>query len=85
MAVTHMRKATLLKDQNLLMLMLMQDADSGAKEYLRLRRQTELRKLRKLLAKEAEDRDREFVVANAGQCSPNPEGEGLHSQRDGDA
>ena len=49
MAAVRMRKAALLEDQNLLMLMSMPDADSDAKEYLRLRRQMELKKLRKFL------------------------------------
>ena len=52
----------------------------------------ELRKLHKFLAEE-EDRDRnhakeafgvEAVAANAGEWSHGAEGEGLHSQRDGD-
>ena len=52
MAAAHMRKAAILEDQNLLMLMSMPDADEDAKEYLRLRRQMELKKLRKLVAEE---------------------------------
>ena len=36
MVAAHMRKVALLEDQNLLMLMSMPDADSDAKEYLRL-------------------------------------------------
>jgi hypothetical protein len=84
MAAAHMRKAALLEDQNLLMLMSMPDADSDAKEYLHLRRQMELRKLRKLLAEE-EDRDHKFTAVNAGECSHGAKGEGLHSQHDTDA
>ena len=97
MVAAHMRKAALLEDQNLLMLMSMPDADSDAKEYLRLQRQMELRKLRKVLAEE-EDRDAEAAAANVvaanvvvaatsspGAWSPGAEGDGLHSQRDGDA
>ena len=52
MVVTHMWKAALLEDHNLLMRMSMPDADEDADEYLRLRRQMELRKLRKLVAEE---------------------------------
>jgi hypothetical protein len=43
MAAAHMRKAAILEDQNLLMLMSIPDADEDAKEYLRLRRQMELK------------------------------------------
>jgi hypothetical protein len=84
MVAAHMRKVALLEDQNLLMLMSMPEADSDAKEYLRLQRQMELRKLRKLLAEE-EDRDRKFEAANAGECSHGAKEEGLHSQRDANA
>ena len=89
MAGAHMRKVALLEDQNLMMLMLMSDADSNAiaKEYLRLRRQMKLRKLRKLMADE-EDHDRDqlaeaAVVARAGEWEPGAGREGLPNQPDG--
>lgn len=77
MATTHMRKVALLEDQNLMMLMSMPDADLDAKEYLRLRRHMELRKLRKLLADE-EDRDRNHqaepaAAAMDGEWEPGAE------------
>ena len=98
MVAAHMRKAALLEDQNLLMLMSMPNADLDAKEYMHLRRQMELRKHCKLMAEE-EDCDRvvakeafdaEAVAANAtvsspGEWSLGAEGEGLHSQCDRDA
>jgi hypothetical protein len=84
MAATHMRKAAILEDHNLLMLMSMPDADEDAKEYLRLRRQMELKKLRKLVAEE-ECRDAEANPVNAanvdvpvsslGAWSPGAEGD----------
>ena len=91
MAAAHMRKAALLEDQNLLMLMSMPDADLDAKEYMRLRRQMDLRKLCKLVAEE-ENRDAEAAtaivvvvgVSSLGAWSPNAEGVGLQSLRDGD-
>ena len=60
MAATQMKKAELLEDQNLLLLMTMPDekiTTHEAREYLRLRRGDELRKLRRKLAEE-EDRER---------------------------
>jgi hypothetical protein len=87
MAAAHMRKAAILEDHNLLMLMSMPDADEDAKEYLRLRRQMELKKLRKLVAEE-ECRDAEanpVIAVNAanadvpvdvaGAWSPGAEGD----------
>jgi hypothetical protein len=63
MAAAHMRKAAILEDQNLLMLMSMPDADEDAKEYLRLRRKMELNKLRKLVAEE-EGRDADATAVH---------------------
>jgi hypothetical protein len=87
MAAAHMRKAAILEDQNLLMLMSMPDDDEDAKEYLRLRRQMELKKLRKFVAEE-ECRDAEanpVIAVNAanadvpvdvaGAWSPGAEGD----------
>lgn len=60
MAAAQMKKAELLEDQNMLLLMTMPDekiTTHEAREYLRLRRGDELRKLRKKLADE-EERER---------------------------
>ena len=60
MAAAQMKKAQLLEDQNMLLLMTMPDdkiTTHEAREYLRLRRADELRKLRRKLADE-EDRER---------------------------
>ena len=60
MAAAQMKKAMLLEDQNMLLLMTMPDdkvTTANAREYLRLRRGDELKKLRRKLADE-EDRER---------------------------
>ena len=72
MAAAHMRKAALPKVQNLLMLMSMPDDDEDAKEYLRLRRQTELKKLRKLVAEE-EGREAEANAVNLPHAATCPD------------
>ena len=61
MAAAQMKKAALLEDQNMLLLMTMPDdkiTTAEAREYLRLRRGDELKKLRRKLAEE-EDRERQ--------------------------
>ena len=72
MAAAHMRKAALPEVQNLLMLMSMPDDDEDAKEYLRLRRQTELKKLRKLVAEE-EGREAEANAVNLPHAATCPD------------
>ena len=60
MAAAQMKKAALLEDQNMLLLMTMPEdkiTTAEAREYLRLRRGDELKKLRRKLAAE-EDRER---------------------------
>jgi hypothetical protein len=76
MAAAQMRKAELLEEQNKLLLMTMPDdriTTHEAREYLRLRRQDELKKLRRKLAEE-EDRERmatglEFDAAGGSSAS----------------
>jgi hypothetical protein len=76
MAAAQMRKAELLEEQNMLLLMTMPDdriTTHEAREYLRLRRQDELKKLRRKLAEE-EDRERmatglEFDAAGGSSAS----------------
>jgi hypothetical protein len=79
------------------MLMSMSDADEDAKEYLRLRRQMELKKLRKLVAEE-EGRDAEanavnvvnaanvpyVPVSSPGAWSPGAEGSAHDEEQVGD-
>ena len=55
MAAAQMKNATLIEDQNMLLLMTMPIDDSAgedAREYLRLRRGDELKKLKKRLSEE---------------------------------
>ena len=70
MAATKMKKAALLEDQNMLLLMSMPEdkiTTAEAREYLRLRRGDELKKLRRKLAAE-EDRERS-VKKEGGRSS----------------
>ena len=74
MAAAQMKKTALLEDQNMLLLMTMPDdkiTTSEAREYLRLRRGDELKKLRRELAEE-EDRERQdaaMVASEGGRSS----------------
>jgi hypothetical protein len=74
MAAAQMRKAELLEEQNMLLLMTMPDdriTTSDAREYLRLRRGVELKKLRRKLAEE-ENRERNLspqATNDGGQSS----------------
>ena len=96
MAATHMKNSALLEDQNMLMLMTMLDdkiTTVEAREYLRLRRGDELKKLRqKPVAEEVQEHtnaaraDAEGGTSSASKCRRQGEGcsdfdEGVGSQR----
>ena len=71
MAAAQMKKTALLEDQNMLLLMTMPDdkiSTAEAREYLRLRRGDELKKLRRKLAHE-EERERLDVASESVERS----------------
>ena len=84
MAAVQMRKVALIEDQNMLLLMTMpieESAGEDAREYMRLRRGEELKKLKKRLSAEACALQTEAAreVEDSDVLSPRDEGAGRHA------